>query len=244
MAGLAKGLAIIEIFARSPGKLTVSEAARATGITPAAANRCLLTLNEIGYVSYDGKFFRPTPRMLLLGMAYLESAELPALAQPQLQAARDELDEAVSLVVLEEEWAVFVARAEARRIVAAGVRLGARLPAYASSTGRVLLAALPDDELDALLARIVPTATTPNTLVDIAEIRERIVQARTDDLSDTDEELAMGMRTLAVPVRNSHGHTVAAMSVSLFTARMTREEMLEQCLPVLRDHAAQLGRML
>lgn len=244
MAGLAKGLTIVEAFGPHLTQLTVSDAARITGMTPATARRCLRTLQDLGYLGYDGKFFRPTPRMMRLGAAYLETAPLPLLAQPYVVGARDELDESVSVAVFEHDWVVFVARAEVQRIVSTGVRLGAQLPAHASASGRVLLAALGDDELDAHLKQCHPRRTTPNTLVSTREVRARVELARADGYAFTDEELELGMRTMAVPVRDSQSRTQAAMTVSAFTARISLDDMRGQFLPVLQHYADRLGRML
>jgi IclR family transcriptional regulator, pca regulon regulatory protein len=244
MAGLAKGLAVVEAFGAESTRLSVTEAANATGMTPATARRCLLTLEDLGYLSYDGKFFRPTPRMMRLGAAYLETSTLPLLAQPYVLAARDQLDESVSLAVLEDDSAVFVARAEVQRIVSTGVRLGTKLDACASATGRVLLAALPDDELDAHLERCRPARTTPHTLTTAREIRARVELARSERFALTDEELELGMRSLAVPVRDPRGQTHAAMAVSAFTARVSLDELHTRFVPVLQRHAARLGRLL
>ena len=178
MGGLAKGLRIIESFDETHPTLTVSTAAKAAGITPAAARRCLLTMHELGYLSYDGKFFGPTPRMARLVRSYSATAPLSVLAQPYLQAVRDELGESASLAVLDGDQVTFVARVESERIVTMNVRLGGHLPSYASSTGRVLLAALPDEEIDRELSGRVPERTTPRTLTSIPEIRARILAAR------------------------------------------------------------------
>jgi IclR family transcriptional regulator, pca regulon regulatory protein len=244
MGGLAKGLAIIEAFGASRTQLSISEAAQVTGTSPASARRCLLTLEQLGYLSFDGKFFRPTPRMVRLGAAYLETAPLAQLARPHVVAAREELGESVSVAVLESDESVFVARADAERIVSAGVRLGARLPAHASATGRVLLAGLPDDEVDAVLARALVRSTTPNTLTSVEEIRARVQRAREEGVAYTDEELELGIRTMAVPVRDSSGRVEAAMSAAAFASRVTLDDMKATFLPVLRKHADRLGRML
>jgi IclR family pca regulon transcriptional regulator len=244
MAGLAKGLAIIEAFDLRHPQLTVSEAAAATGTTPASARRCLLTLEELGYLSHDGKYFRPTPRMMRLSASYANTSSLTVLAQPCLVAVRDELDESASLAVLDDGYALFVARAEATRIVSAGVRVGARLPAYGSSTGRVMLAALPDRELEDYLAHCRPQPMTPNTPATLLQVRQKIQQAREEDAAFTDEELEPGVLTVAVPVRDNLGRTHAAMSVSTSTARSSLEVMRERYLPVVRREAARLGRML
>ncbi|MET7501308.1 IclR family transcriptional regulator domain-containing protein [Streptomyces microflavus] len=244
MAGLAKGLAVIETFGRAYTQLTVSEAAQATGLTRATARRCLLTLTELGYLTHDGKYFRPTPRMGRLGSSYTRTDPLPRLAQPHLASACQALGESISLAELDDGVAVFVARAEAERIVSAGVRVGARLPAYSSATGRVLLAALPDEELDAYLAGCRPEPRTEKSLTDVEEIRRRIVRARTEEVAFTDEELELGMRSMATPVKDAQGATRAALSVSAFTARISLEDMREQFLPVLKEHAERVGRML
>lgn len=244
MAGLAKGLAVIEAFGPDRRELTVSDAARAVHISPAAARRCLLTLTELGYLHQDGRFFRPTPRMMRLGDAYLSGSSLAALAQSYAEAGRDMLDEAVSVAIYDEGSALFIARAPVQRIVSLGVRLGARLPAYASATGRVLLAAMSEEEREAYLRGCRPKATTPHTLTRIADIRERIAQARLDGYSVTDEELELGMRTLAVPVLDAGGRTRAAMSTSAFSARLSLDDMLASHLPVLRQQSVTLGRML
>lgn len=244
MSGLAKGLAIIEAFGTGRTHMTVSDAARAASISPAAARRCLLTLTELGYLIQEDRYFRPTPRMMRLGEAYLEGATLPALAQPFVDAGRNALDESVSVAVYDDGTSLFVARAEVHRIVNTGVRLGARLPAYASATGRVLLAGLPVEDREAYLRTCEPRRTTPHTLTTVAEIRDRVERAGTEGYSITDEELELGMRSMAVPVTDSGGRVQAAMAIGVFTARVTLEEMHARHLPALRQQAAALGRLL
>lgn len=244
MGGLVKGLAIIEAFGPSRSRLTISDAAKATGVTPAAARRCLLTLESLGYLMHDGKYFRATPRMTRLGAAYSEVSPLPTLAQPCLAAVRDELGETSSLAVLDGDSSLFIARAEAIHIVSAGVRLGTRLPGFASASGRVLLGALNDEELERRLAGFEPIRSTRNTLVTVADIRRRIEEARTEDAAFTDEELELGVRTMAVAVRDPSGRVHAAMTVSASAGRISLAEMRERFLPVLRREAARLGKML
>lgn len=186
MAGLAKGLAVIEAFETASSPLTVSDAARLTGLTRASARRCLLTLTELGYLTHDGKHFRPTLRMLRLGGAYLTISRLPALAHPYLARARDALKESVSLTVWDDGWSVFVDRAESGWMLAGGVRIGARLPAYATATGRVLMAALTDAEIAAVLDRLPPQPLTPATLTDPAAITAAVEQARRDGYAISD----------------------------------------------------------
>jgi IclR family pca regulon transcriptional regulator len=244
MAGLAKGLAVIEAFGASATGLTVADAARMTNVTRAAARRCLLTLAELGYLSHDGKRFHPTPRMLRLGSSYLDAAPLPTLAQPYLIAARDMLGESVSLAVWQDDSALFVARAEAERLVSTGVRVGARLPAHCSATGKVLLAGLAPAEVAAYLAASARSRRTPHTVVDAEQLAESVRQAAADGYATSDEELELGMRALAVPVLDGRGRTVAAMSVSTSTARVSASELRDRFHPILAEHATLLGRNL
>lgn len=244
IAGLAKGLRIIEIFGTEHGKLTIATAAKLAKLSRASARRCLLTLLDLGYVIQVGSEFRPTPRLLRLGAGYYESATLPQLAQSHLENARDTLHESISLAVLDEKESLFIARAEAEKIVSTVARIGRRLNAYCSATGRVLLADLPDDEVDAYLATVTPTALTSATLIDKKQIKRMVDLVRERGFSIVDEELEEGMVAMAVPVVDSQGHTVAAMSVSASRARISPERMEKEVLPVLLKHANALSRSL
>jgi IclR family pca regulon transcriptional regulator len=244
MGGLAKGLAIIEAFGASTTRMTVSDAARFADLSRPAARRCLLTLVELGYLAHDGKFFVPLPRMLRLGSAYLSTSSLPQIAQPLLVEARDELQESVSLAVLDDGYAVFVARAEAVRIVSTGVKLGARLPVYCSATGRVLLSELGDDEIGRHLDTVPMRKLTARTLVDTAAVIDAIHLARTEGYSLSYEELEIGMCAMAVPVRGRGGAIEAAISVSAFSGRVSVETLEQSFLPVLQRVARRLERAL
>jgi IclR family pca regulon transcriptional regulator len=244
MAGLAKGLAIIELFGRSSSLLSVSAAAEGIGVSRATARRCLLTLAELGYVEHDGRWFRPTPRMLRLGGAYLDTASLPSLAAQHLVAARDALGESASLAVWEHGESAFVARAEARRIVSTGVRVGARLPVHCSATGRVLLAARSAEEIDEFLAGGGRERRTPHTIVGAGELRTVLRIVRDEGFAISDQELELGMRAIAVPVVAGSGETVAAMSVSTASARVSAERMRDEFVPILSEQALLLGRKL
>jgi IclR family pca regulon transcriptional regulator len=244
MAGLAKGLTVLEVFGTGRQALTITAVAEQTALSRAAARRCLLTLTELGYLTYDGKYFRPAPRLLRLANAYTGTNSLPQLAQPYLNAARDALSESISLAILQDSEAMFVARAEATRIVTTGVRVGVSLPAYLSATGHVLLAALGDDALDRYLEQCRPQRRTPRTPIDHTEIRRRVERARETGIAYTDEELELGLRSVAVPVTDPRGHTRAAMSVSASAARVTLDVMLTQFTPALQANARALGAAL
>jgi IclR family pca regulon transcriptional regulator len=244
MGGLAKGLAIIEAFGPNTTRMTVSDAANLADLSRPAARRCLLTLVEHGYLAHDGKFFTPLPRMLRLGGAYLSTSSLPQIAQPLLASTRDKLQESVSLAVLDEGYAVFIARAEAVRIVSTGVKLGGRLPAYCSATGRVLLAGLPEEQARAHLESVPMKRLTNRTVANLDGVLKAIRRAAEDGYAISDEEIEIGMSAMAVPVKNSAGQIEAAVSVSVYSGRVNIETLQETFLPALRETAARLQRSL
>ncbi|EKE67575.1 MULTISPECIES: IclR family transcriptional regulator domain-containing protein [Rhodobacterales] len=244
MAGLAKGLTIIEAFGSNHEHLTVASAAELAGLSRASARRCLLTLADAGYLFRQGSKYRPTPRMLRLGAAYYESASLPQLAEAHLEAARDELNESISLAIFEEGYAVFVARAEAERIVSSLAKLGGRLPAYASATGRVLLAAQSNEILTKYLNKNKLQKLTPVTITNKDQLSERIKKVKNVGFEITVNELEEGMVSMAVPVLDNQGNVVAAMSMSASSARISTQKLQEEYLPTLQMHASRLSQSL
>jgi IclR family pca regulon transcriptional regulator len=239
MAGLAKGLAIIEAFSvRST--MSVADAARAAGTTRATARRCLLTLVELGYIELSGRDFRPLDRLRKLGGASSEQERLMRVAQPLLERARDVLAESVSLAVLDDDQSLFIARAEAEHIVSTGVRVGARLPLYCSATGRVLLGGRSDREIRERLGRRPIVARTPHALSTIADVLSAIRAATECGYAISDEELALGLRSMAVPVSGVGGEVLAALSVSAASARVKVSDLRRRFLPVLSTCASQI----
>ena len=243
MGGLAKGLAIVEAFAIHD-VMSVADAARASGATRAAARRCLLTLHELGYVERCGREFRPLERLRRLGGAATKRDRLARLAQPPLERARDDLKESVSLAVLEGDTALFIARAEAEHIVSTGVRIGAHLPAYCSATGRVLLSQFADREILDRIGRKPLPARTARTLTKPTDIATEIRAVREQGYAMSDEELELGLRSLAVPVAGLNGEIVAAVSVSASSARVRAAELSKRSLPVLRTCASWLAEAM
>lgn len=239
MGGLAKGLAIIEALS-SRGVQSAADAARAARSTRAAARRCLLTLVALGYVERVGREFRPLPRLRNLGQPGGLRDRLVETSAEILAHGRDKLNESLSLAVLEGENVLFIARAEAEHIVSTGVRIGARLPAYCSATGRVLLGSLDDEDIREIIGDKALVQRTPKTIVKPALILREIGSSRTTGFAISDEELELGMRSLAVPVHDAGGKIVAALSVSAYSARVNRKVFSTQFLGVIRDCAAQL----
>lgn len=244
MGGLAKGLAIIEAFSDQRREMSVARAAQAADISRASARRCLLTLAELGYLRRIGSSYLPTPRMLRLGDAYFEVSTLPQLAQPHLDIARDQLNESVSLAVLQDDAAVFIARAQVTRPIATYARLGIALPAYASATGRVLLAAEDDAQFEAYLSRTEFVAHSPKTVTDPDRIRELIMEVRRTGYALSSEQFELGIFALAIPVIDHRDKIVASISISASMARISPEQAERDYLPVLREQAEAIARML
>jgi IclR family pca regulon transcriptional regulator len=244
MGGLSKGLAILEAFASTDGRMTIADAAKAAGATRASARRCLLTLTELGYLEFDGKFYRPQPRLLLLSTSYSMSRPLPQIAQPILAQARNELGESISLAVLDGDTVLFVARAEAARLVSTRISLGTRMPAYSLAVGRVLIGPWSDDKLRAYLRDTKLEPLTKHSIVRKNQLFEAVRRAQEQGYATTDEELDYGMRSVAVPVVDSRGQIVGSMGASASTARISMAQMIKEFVPVMREHAAKLGRGL
>ena len=239
MGGLAKGLAIIEALS-SHGVQSAADAARAAQSTRAAARRCLLTLVALGYVERVGREFRPLQRLRNLGQPGNLRDKLIETSAQILADGRDKLNESVSLAVLEGENTLFIARAEAEHIVSTGVRLGARLPVYCSATGRVLLGGLDDEGIREVIGHKTFVQRTPKTIVKPALIIREIKNSQASGFAISDDEIELGMRALAVPVHDTSGKIVAALSVSAYSARVSRKIFLTHFLSVALDCAARL----
>jgi IclR family pca regulon transcriptional regulator len=212
---LARGLAVLTAFDADHRELTLADVARRTDLSRAAARRFLLTLADLGFVRTDRKQFALTPQVLRLGAAYLTSLGLPEIAAPHLERLSAAVGESSSCAVLDGDDVVYVARVATRRIMSVGIAVGTRFPAYATSMGRVLLAGLPDPELDDYLARTDRTPLTPTTLVDEPALREELARVREQGWAFVDEELELGLRSLAAPVLDARGLVKASVNVSM-----------------------------
>jgi IclR family pca regulon transcriptional regulator len=235
---LERGLAVIRAFDAKNPELTLSEVAAATGVTRAAARRFLLTLAELGYVRSDGRFFSLTARVLELGYAYLSSLSLPEVAESHLEALVAEVNESSSVSVLDGMDVVYVARVPVSRIMTVAISVGTRFPAYATSMGRVLLAGLPDEELDSYLAKVRLERLTPRTVSAIATLRGELARVRGQGWSIVNQELEEGLRAIAAPIRDRSGRVVAAVNVSAHASRTSLEAMRRDLLPMLLKTAA------
>ena len=244
IGGFAKGLKVIEAFGEAHPRLTIADVARITGLDRATARRCLLTLHDLDYADYDGKFFQLTPRILRLGHAYLSATPLPRLIQPSLDSLSEKVGQSASAAVLDGTEIVYVARAAQRRVMSINLMAGSRLPAYCASMGRVLLAALPDAEARALLCSSKLKANTPHTITDPDSLMAVLADIREAGYAVIDQELEIGLCSIAVPLENARGQVVAALNIGAPAALVPAAEMPKRYLPALRAVQAALRKML
>lgn len=238
VGSFARGLSVMEILAAHPAGLTLSEMAALAELTRAGARRFLLTLTASGYAVQDGRKFLLSPKLISVARTWLSGSSLWAFAEPHMRAVSQKLNESCSAAILADEDVVYVARVAGRRILSVGLHVGTRLPAYCTSMGRVLLSDLSPGELDAFLARATIRANTPKTVTDRTGIAALIRKAAIDGYAAVDEELEIGLRSIAVPIRDRSGRIVAAVNVSTQSARFSLSGMEREILPHLREAAA------
>ena len=246
MTSLARGIAVIRGFTQQRRHLTIAQLSQRTALSRAAVRRCLYTLAKLGYVSSDdGRGYSLRPRVLALGHAYLSSTPLPTLAQPLLDSISDQLHESSSMAVLEGDEILYVARSTTTtRLMSIDLGLGSRLPAYCSSMGRVLLADLPAAEIDAYLSRVSLVKLTHRTVSTASELKRVLATVQRHGYAVVDQELELGLRSIAVPVKDAAGRSIAAINVGTQSARVSIAEMESKFLPALNSAAAELGTML
>lgn len=248
IAGLAKGLAVLESFDTERQRLNATLAAQRAGITRAAARRHLLTLAHLGYLETDGQYFWLAPKVLRLSGSYLASARLPRTVQPTLTRMAVQTGLSCSVVVLDGSEVVIVARSatseQPERRLAHGLHLGSRLPAHATSTGRVLLANLPDEALDLWLHRHPLPRLTAHTVTSPQQLLSMLYGVRQQDYCLAREEHELAIHAIAVPLRDQLGHTLAALNIVCSPSRVSAEGMLHDLLPLLQEAARDLRPML
>jgi IclR family transcriptional regulator, pca regulon regulatory protein len=246
MASLARGLAVLRAFADAAGAQSVAQLSQRTAIPRSAVRRCLYTLAQLGYVaSEDGRTFRLAPTVLTLGYAYVSSAPLAIVAQPLLDRVSSQMNESCSLAVLHGEDVLYLARSKAaQRIMSVDLGTGSRLPAYCTSLGRVLLAGLPSDELERYLRGVALVKRTERTIDTVDALRQVLAEVRTAGYALVDQELEIGLRSLAVPVTNHLGKVVAAMNMGTEASRLSADDLEGRLLPALKQAAWELGLAL
>jgi IclR family pca regulon transcriptional regulator len=244
VVSFARGLEIIKAFNNEPRGVAAAVLSRKTGLSRAAVRRFLLTLEMLDYVESNEGIYRLRPAVLRLGNTYLSSTSLPALAQPILEEVSSKLHESTSLSVLDGDHIIYLARHTSSRVLSVGLSVGSRLPAYCTSMGRVLLAGLPKPKLNEYLGRAKLRKWTSHTVTAKTKLMTLIAQIAEQGYALVDGELEPGLRSIAVPIRNSREQTIAAINVGAHVSTATPEEMVKRFLPVLRANADLLSRLL
>jgi IclR family pca regulon transcriptional regulator len=239
-----RGLDVIRAFSRFRPRMTLSEVAEETQMTRAAARRFLLTLVKENYAQTDGKYFELRPKVLDLGFAYLASMTLWDIAEPIMRSVVEKTQESCSMAVLDDLEIVYVARVPTNRVMTIGLSVGSRLPAYCTSMGRVLLAALPEEALAKQLSNVTPEKLTPQTITSKVKLRDELRDVGRQGWSLVDQELEAGLRSLAVPIRNRSGVVVAAMNLGCHAGRVSVETMTDKFLPVLQEASVRITSSL
>jgi IclR family transcriptional regulator, pca regulon regulatory protein len=244
LEALARGLRVLEAFNQDRKQLTLSDIAKLVDLPRASVRRTLHTLVALGYAETENRLFRLTPRVLMLARAYLLSNAVSDILQPALERLSEEINESCSAAVLDGEEVMMIAHASPKRIIPVSAQIGFRLPAFATSLGRVLLAALDDRQLDEFLSRIAPKRITTSTIVDKRELRRAILKAREDGYALADQEAEIGFRSIAVPLQRLDGRIIAALNVGIHSERMPLKAMHGHFFPRLRALADELQRQL
>lgn len=253
MGGLAKGLEVLLAFGHESPELTLSEISEMTQLPPATARRCLLTLQELGYVGANKRQFFLTPKVLELSAAFLEALDVERLAMPHLTALANETGDAAAFTVLQGRDVVYLARTSARMLMRLEAHVGSRFPAFCTANGRVLLAGRTDEQIDAYLRGPLP-ALTELTVTDPKRLKKHILATREDGYAVVEDELAYGVISLAVPLRDANGKVVASINSSGHSKRIDKPRMVAERLELVREcgaaisaelrHVPQISRML
>jgi IclR family pca regulon transcriptional regulator len=232
---------VLRTFDNDCRELSTAGLAKRLGISRASARRFLLTLSSLGYLRKQGQYFQPTSKVLSLSAVFFSSTPLSAVAQPYLEDVTRRTEESCSLGILENNVVVFVARSRARWILIPGLRVGSAIPAYCTAIGRVLLAALRENELSHYLQTVELKPLSDRTITRKAELREIIADVRRRGHAIVDQELEQGLRSIAVPIVQNN-ETVGSISVASEVNRSTLRRMKQDFLPVLRDAASAISR--
>jgi len=238
---IERALSVVNAFADKGPLLSLGSLATSTGLSKPTVRRILLTLQQLGYVRAEGRAYALTPRVLALGYAYLSSLNLPALAQPVMEQLSEELGEGTSLATLDETEVVYVNRVQRHRITSINLAVGTRLPAHATSMGHVLLADLSPQALDRYFAAAQLHALTERTLTSRSALAERLDLVRARGWDAVDQELEIGRRSAAAPVRDAGGKVVAALSLSVGTFDRSLEDVIDTCVPALVAAAGKIS---
>ena len=244
LEALARGLRVLEAFNQDRKQLTLSDIAKLVDLPRASVRRTLHTLVQLGYAEMDDRLFRLTPRVLTLARAYLLSNAISDVLQPALERLSEEVNESCSAAVLDGEDIMMIAHASPKRMIPVSAQIGFRLPAVATALGRVLLAALDDRRLDKFLSHAQPKKVTKSTIVDKSELRKAILKVRADGYALADQEVEIGFRSIAVPLKKLDGRTIAALNIGVHSERTPLKMVHGHFFPRLHALADELQQQL
>ncbi|NVK45392.1 MAG: helix-turn-helix domain-containing protein [Rhodobacteraceae bacterium] len=244
ISSLAKGLRVLECFGAEAPKLSITDVSKMTGLDRATSRRCLLTLHAEGYADYDGKFFTLTPRTLRLGMGAISSLPLPQIVQPWLDQLTEQIGQSCSVSILDGTEIVYLARAAQKRVMSIGLMPGSRLPAHCTSMGRILLGALPTTEARAIVEASDLSPRTKFSVTDPEEVMKRIEEAHAQGYAINDQEVEIGLRSIAVPLVDGQGRIVAALNTGMAATQDKAQALLPTYLPRLLKVQSGLRRVL
>ena len=244
MTSLARGLAVVKAFSDQRRAMTIAQISHKTGIPRAAVRRCLYTLKQLGYADSEANNFFLKPKILTLGYSYLSSTPLTISAQPCLNQVSRKLNESCSLAVMDEREVLYISRSATSRVMSVALNAGSRLPAYCTSLGRVMLAAMTESQLNDYFSKCELRAYTERTLVSEEKLRALLFEVGQAGYAIVEEELEIGLQSIAVPVRGASGAVVAALNIATQTTRVTRHQLEHAFLPTLLNAASELSVLL
>jgi IclR family pca regulon transcriptional regulator len=244
VTALARGLAVIRAFDDVRPRMTLAQVAQVVDLSRAATRRSLLTLKELGYVASDGKLFYLTPATLRLGFSYLASQPLSQIAQPYVNRLREQFQESSSVSVMDSNEIIYITRASAVRLLSSTLNLGSRLPAYCTSMGRVLLSSMNEEQLEAYFKSVKMIRYTDYTITSEPELRKILADVRKTGYCIIDQEREIGLRSIAVPIRNRAGTIIAALNISGQAGRLEISQMQAELLPVLQQTASDISAIM
>ena len=241
---LGKGFKVLKTFTPDRPQLTLTEVAELVGFDRATARRFLYTLEDLGLLERTAKkYFKLSPKILELCYTYVSSLHFPDIALPYMEELREEFNESVNLAVLDGKDIIYVVRVPARRIMGTTIRVGTRLPAHATSMGKLILAYKPFRKVKAILGAKLEKFTD-KTITDYEKLRDELSKIKERGYSVNNEELEPGLISIAVPIRDYTGEVVAAMNISSSTSRTSVDEMIQKYLPRLNEVAEKVSRQL
>lgn len=241
---LYKGLLVLQSFSEGHASMTLSEVADTVEMNRATTRRFLLTLVDLGYLTLDGKRYTLTPKVMTLGYNYLSSLPWWQLANPVADEISRTLAESCSIGVLSGDQLIFVARVQGPRALTINLTPGRIVPVHTAAIGRVLLAEMPEADIDAFFERNPPKALTPHTVTDVGRIKQSLETVRRNGFAVVDQELELGLLAVAAPIRNSQGRALAAIGISTQAQRRTHQDVEQEILPVLKAGAERIGSLV